>query len=404
MRPHFIHMIQRKTRQLLLGGLIAFLIMHPAAGYSQQDTMGSRFHIGVFLPLYLDSAYDAAGNFRYSKTLPSFMNAGMESYLGILSAIDTLKKEGLPIDIHLFDSRSAKTKPETLISSDSLKDMHLLLGQVNVNEAALLSRYAAARKIPFVNLNLPNEAGSTANPYHILLNPTLSTHCAAIYKFLQKNYALAPIVMFRKKGAQEDRIRNFFADAEKNTAGVPLKIRWVNVEDTLDTEQLRLFLDSTKTTICVAGSLDLNFGTTLCRQLSTLSKSYKSILVGMPTWEQADFSRSAYRGVEVLYPTPHYVAPDNKLAQRLQSQLKSRFYARTGDYTYRAFETLFWLAHLNNIPADQLLQKIQQPANLLFTAIDVQPVPGKPGTAPAFSENKKLYFIKKIDGQSKGAF
>jgi len=399
-----MHLLNTFGRTLILTLLTAASLFAGKPAMAQTDTTEKRFKLAVFLPLYLDSAFDASGNYRYNKTVPPFMNAGMEAWLGVSAAIDTLKKEGIPADIHIFDSRTGKSKPELLIQEDSLRDMDLLVGQVNVNEAALLSRYAGAHKIPFINLNLPNEAGTTANPYHILLNPTLATHCTGIYKFLQKNFALNPVYFFKKKGAQEDRILGFFKDAEKKSASVPLKVKYINTEDSVDIEQLRSFLDTSKMNVIVTGSLDLNYGTTLLRQLSALGKSYKTTIIGMPTWEQADLTKPQFRGVDVYYSTTVSISPDNKLAPRLQLQLKTRNYTRTTETTYRAFEALYWLAHLYDQPKEHLLQKIQQPANLLFTGIDIQPVTLKPATPPDFSENKKLYFIKKTDGQVKGVF
>ena len=71
------------------------------------------------------------------------------------------------------------------------------------------------KKIPYINVNLPNDAGITDNPYFVMMNSTLQTHIDHLYKYLQKNYALSPIIIFRKKGQMEDIVRSFFDSAEK---------------------------------------------------------------------------------------------------------------------------------------------------------------------------------------------
>ncbi len=109
--------------------------------------------------------------------------------------------------------------------------MDLLIGHVNVNEANLLSQMAASLTIPFINVNLPNEAGATNNPYYVILNSTLMTQCAGIYKFLQKNFSVSTIVVFRKKGATEDILKNYLTEAEKSTLGLPLKMKYVTLEN-----------------------------------------------------------------------------------------------------------------------------------------------------------------------------
>ncbi|MEJ0081395.1 MAG: hypothetical protein WDM78_10725 [Puia sp.] len=51
----------------------------PIHGLAQtQDSL--KYHIAVFLPLYLDSAFDASGNYRFDQNFPKYLNPG----LGIL--------------------------------------------------------------------------------------------------------------------------------------------------------------------------------------------------------------------------------------------------------------------------------------------------------------------------------
>ncbi|WP_315817478.1 hypothetical protein [Paraflavitalea speifideaquila] len=87
----------------------------------------------------------------------------------------------------------------SILQSEEIKKMDLLIGHVNLNEANLLVQIAASHTIPFINVNMPNEAGATNNPYYVILNSTLSTQCVGIYKFLQKNFSVSTIVVFRKK-------------------------------------------------------------------------------------------------------------------------------------------------------------------------------------------------------------
>ena len=64
---------------------------------SGQDSTPVRQKIAVFVPLYLDSAFDAMDNYRYDKTFPKFINPGLEFYEGVQLAIDSMKKNGSKI-------------------------------------------------------------------------------------------------------------------------------------------------------------------------------------------------------------------------------------------------------------------------------------------------------------------
>jgi len=370
---------------------------------SAQDSTSRRASIAVFSPLYLDSAFDASGAYRHAKNFPKYFTAGVDFYQGIQLAIDSLQKENVELDVHIYDTRSKK-KLEAILQDEDLENIDLFIGHVNVNEASQLARVAAEKQIPFVNINLPNDVGVKANPNYIILNPTLGTHCTAIYKFLQKNYALSPIIYFRKKGTADDRLKSYFADAEKNTASVPLKMRYVTLEDTITTEQLKRFLDSTKNNICLAGSLDINFGLALARQLSAISKSYKSTVVGMPNWEQTDFNKSTYRGIEIVYSSPLYLNAENRLVQNIQHHYKTKFFSRTADIVFSGFETLYYFGHLVSDSTDAISSNFGAKKNTLFGEIDIQPVVNKQNGGTEYYENKKLYFIKKVDGVIKAVY
>src|SRR5689334_7460139 len=54
------------------------------------DSTDGRKRIAIFTPLYLDSAFDVAGNYRYdAKTFPRQSSAGLEFWEGAELAIDS---------------------------------------------------------------------------------------------------------------------------------------------------------------------------------------------------------------------------------------------------------------------------------------------------------------------------
>src|ERR1044072_8328490 len=199
--------------------------------------------IAIFSPLYLDSAFDDLNNYRYEKQFPKFINPGLEFYEGVQLALDSLAREGTQLEVFIYDTRSEK---ESLTQQLSKLDssIELILAYANPQESWNIASAAKSKKIPYININLPNDAGITDNPYFVMLNSTLQTHIGLLYKYLKKNYPLSPIIMFRKKGQTEDIVKSLFDDAGKNTSSVPLKIKYVDLADSFTVNQLRAKLDS----------------------------------------------------------------------------------------------------------------------------------------------------------------
>ncbi len=371
-----------------------------------QSGDSTKYHIAVFLPLYLDSAFDAAGNYRFDQNFPKYFNPGLEFYEGLQLAMDSLRKTGTSLDLTVYDTRSSSKSIKQILEDTAFSKMQLMLGDVNATELRLLANAARSMDIPFINVNFPNDGGVTNNPEFVILNTTLHTHCEAIYKFIQRNWATSNILYLRRAGTQEDRLYNDFAEIEKNTSSVPLKMKYVNVDNNFDPRILIPLMDSNLKTVVLVGSLDENFGKAVCSKLAPLGKTYPMKVLGMPTWDAVtDFNTPAYADLEIYYTTPFYVNPVDSLVITIQQYFKTRFYSRPSDMVYRGYETLLHFGQILAANRGRINGSIGVRKFKIFNDFDIQPVftnkenGNQTGAITLqYLENKKLYYVKKVNG------
>jgi len=363
----------------------------------------TKHKIAIFSPLYLDSAFDDLNNYRYEKQFPKFINPGLEFYEGVQLALDSLAKEEIPLEVFIYDTRSGK-EPLTQQLGKLDTTLELILGYANPQESWNIANVAKSKKIPYINVNLPNDAGITDNPYFVMLNSTLQTHIGLLYKYLQKNYALSPIIMFRKKGQMEDVIKSLFDEAGKNTQSVALKIKYVDLVDSFTVDQLMAKLDSNVHTVCIAGSLDENFGRRLSQQLASITRSYPLTVVGMPTFDNLtrDFTLPQYKGLEIVYSTPFYNSRMDKVSQGITDYFNSKMYARPSDMVMRGYEATWRFSKLLLEYGKDIASNLSRKEFNVFRELDIQPVINKQTTTLDYFENKKLFFVKWQDGIIKG--
>ncbi|HEY2349367.1 MAG TPA: amino acid ABC transporter substrate-binding protein, partial [Puia sp.] len=154
----------------ILSGLFIGLFLFcagPIQGRAQtHDSL--KYHIAVFLPLYLDSAFDASGNYRYDQSFPKFLNPGLEFYEGIELAMDSLRKKGTSLEITVYDTRSTKKSIQQMMEEPAFSNMQLILGYVNAGDLRILANVARNMEIPFINVNFPNDGGVTGNPEFVI--------------------------------------------------------------------------------------------------------------------------------------------------------------------------------------------------------------------------------------------
>jgi hypothetical protein len=385
-------------KRLLL--LVLIVVSCGSLTIAQTDSVPLKHKIAIFAPLYLDSAFDRANEYNYAKNVfPKFINPGLEFYEGAQLALDSLNKEGAELEVFIYDTRSATTTLEQQLARPEINDVSLIIAHCSNNEVRLLSEAAFRKKIPVINATVPNDAGTIENPYFILLNPTLRTQCEGIYKYVQKYYAINPLIVFRRKGTSDDHIKTIFDEYSKTTMSVPLKLKYVELPDNFTANQLKKYLDSNRTTLCIAGSLDMNFGRNLALQFASIVKEYPVVVMGMPTWDGIkDFSKPEYKGLEIVYSTPFYNAKTDKVSLGISNFFNNIMFARPSDMVFRGYETTWKFARLLLKHGKDLSSNLGNKQDKIFTDFDIQPVLNKKTMVLDYFENKKLYFLKWQNG------
>jgi ABC-type branched-subunit amino acid transport system substrate-binding protein len=384
---------------LLCGNLIVprtVLLAQPST-FSEK-----KIRIALFAPLYLDSAFDKNSEYRYgSKQFPKFIVPGLEFYEGALLALDSLRKEGAAIELIAFDNKAADKTIAEQLSSPACQGVDLIITYCSAAELKLFASAAKERKIPVININLPNDGGVLQNPYLVLLNSTLPSQCQSIYSYIRNRFSKHQLVVFQKKGALETRIRSYIEEAARKRGGTPPSIKFVELTDSFTVQQLTPWIDTLKATVCWIGSVEENFGKRISQQLVGLTKQrYKLTIVGMPTWDGIkEFSKTEYRGADIIFCTPFYSPRTDSLSQAIETFFGNQLYARPSDMVLRGYEATWRFT--------KLLLRYKKEVNLhlgskefaLFRETDIQPTlfAAQPGVIQYY-ENKKLYYLKWQDG------
>lgn len=396
------------NRQLITT-LLLTLSLYVARAQTDSSIVKPRPKVGIFIPLYLDSVFNASGSYKYSTNIPKYVLPGLEFYSGVRLALDSLQDADAGVEVFVIDTKDHTRTLQQAIDEE-VPDAALLIGMVQGSNAAselrTLAEAAHKHNIPFVSATWPNDGGISDNPSLVIMNSTLKSHTLAVYKYLQRSYFNDNIVVFRKPGQQEDKIKATLNDANQKTGSVPLKMQIVDIANDATTEDLMPYLDSTKNNAIYCASLDLAFGKNLLSKLSDLRTNYTSTVFGMPNWDDLGLNRPEYKGLEVVYTTPFLTASGAhpRLVTALANKFKARSRSRASDLVYRGYEiTLRYisnmLSHVDNIV------DLSDQEGRVFNDFDIQPIKLKPkNDQPDYYENRKIYFIKLTDGVVKGVY
>ncbi len=356
--------------------------------------------IALFVPLYLDSAFDAGNNYKLGKSFPRQSLSGLEFYEGAEFALDSLQKEGANLEFHVFDTRSNKSSITKLAATGIFDSLDLIIGSVSGSEYLQLANIAQQKNIPFVSATYPNDGGITSNPNVIIVNSKLNTHIQSLYSYLLKNHGTNKMIWFRRKTAADDRIAEIFKSLNNSASGGILNIKTVTLPDYFTINDIRKNLDSLRQNAVIAGSLDENFGRNLAVASLGLSKNYQISLIGMPTWEGIkDLAKSDFKPLPIIYSTTFYNPPTDKWSTAFEYNYRKKTFSRPSDMAYKGYEITYYFVKLLQKYDTALVANLSDKSYRLVTEFEFKPITwSKNATGPDYYENKRIYIIKRLNG------
>lgn len=361
--------------------------------------------VAVLLPLYLDSAFNGVTYKLGNNNLPQYILPGLEFYNGVMMAIDSLQKEGQHLEVMIHDTKSKDKSLNLLLVEPEIADAAFIIGSFTTkDELRKVADFAEAKNIPLISATYPNDGGITANPNLILINPTLPTHVEGIFKYVQRNYSLDNIVLVKRKSdAMDNYITDMIMDVAKKYSGLSLKMKYIEVSDVFNAQEIISHLDSTKKNIVLGATLNETFAGNIVRTLSSVKTTYESTAVGMPTWDNMrELSRADTKGVEIIYSTPYGYQKSDKFLGKLAATYKTKLNGRATDMVFKGYEAMYHFTKLYLKHGSSFMSNLSDKDFKIVNEYDIQPTKAKKeNPSTDYLENKKLYFIKKLDGAIK---
>lgn len=369
--------------------------------YAQNDTTNRPvYRVGIFAPLYLDSVF-SKGTFKYKQSVPRFIAPAVDFVQGALTALDSLQAGEDKINATIYDTKSYTEKIPDLVRNKKLDSLNLIIGSVRDEDFIQLAAFAKEKNIPFISATYPNVSGITENPFLVVMNSTLKSHCDAIYSYILQNHGTDKIYLFRQKGRQEDMVASYFKAMNEQDGKPLLSLETVNIDEGFTTAFLKAKLDSNRKNVIIGGSLDETFAGNMVKACNEIYKSYPITLIGMPNWDNFDalYNKKTVTGFPVYFTTPFYTEKTDGFSRSLTAAYYRNYRAKPSDMAYKGFEAVYLFTKLlAKNPAD-FMNHLTDKSQKVFCDYNFKPVKlNDKAAVPDYFENKHLYLIKVLNG------
>jgi len=208
------------------------------------------------------------------------------------------------------------------------------------------------------------------------------------------------IIYVRRKNAADDRVADVFKSLNTSGTGSLVKMETIILPDKMIPKDLYSKLDSNKQNIIITGSLDENFGRNVAIAALGMSPSYKTTLVGMPTWENIkDLSKPDFNLLPIIYSASFFNNPENLWSISFEEKYRKKTFSKPSDMAYKGFEITWLFLQMLNKYDSTLISHIGEKDFRLMTDYDFRPIQwNKDSTIPDYYENKRVYIIKRLNG------
>lgn len=388
--------MQVVIRTLLLTLFLFTCLLPPPA--RAQGRAGKPLRIGLFVPLWLDSAFSSTGEYRYGKGFPRQSISGLECYQGVAFALDTLRQTGkVNIELTVFDIRSQEGNIFLVTRLPKMDSLDLLIGQVSGAEYLHLAEAARRRRIPFLSTSYPNDGGVRDNPYVLITQARLPSHLQALNNHLTASLGIGQnAIWLRRLHPNDDRLAEAFREMQ---GGRTPKYRTLAMPDTFSVWQLLRHLDSTRLNILIAGSLDEAFGLRLVENCLSIDKAYRITVIGMPTWEGLSALRSSrYQSIPIEHTVAFYRPAIAAWGDRLEEEYRRRTYSRPSDVVFKSFQAAYHLTRLLLQYDTAWRSHLNDPELSAQSDFNFQPARIQSATVIDYLENKRIYLIRREEG------
>jgi LysM repeat protein len=306
----------------------------------------------------------------------------LEFMEGSLLAIDSLRSEGISVNVFFFDTQKSPARTREILSSPDFQNTDLIIGPFFSYNVEIVSEYSRINRIPMVS-PLSGEEGPVAkNPFFFQLNPGYKPEYDRIADYLS-GFSDSNIVFILGTDSIEKIKYNYLKEdfLKRSSLVSPPDSQYIKeivYDYTVDaslSEDILKTLSLEKNNIVVVPETDEAFVSTVVTQLYFQLKTYNISVVGMPHWntfQNIDFLY--YHKLSLSYFTPYYFSYDSANVRHFLKDYRNCFYSepvtltkKGGSYAFLGYDLSYnflkimnkygrrFILHLNDTVGHELM-------------------------------------------------
>jgi len=341
----------------------------------------------------------------------------IDFYEGALLALAELQKEGLDLNVYVYDTEKNPKRVQEILRQPHLQNVDLMIGPVYNQPLKLASNFSKRFKILQASPFSPTTSFINENPFYLQMQPTMDVHCAFIYKYLNSVPDYNNVILLHQPRNNEQKMADKFKRLEREsifdgsieTGDLgPMTLRemiFVGGDEGSRGQRTEndLFLEyllPDRPNVFVVTSFSESFANDMLRRLYAYSEKYEIIVIGMPNWDRfTNINVDYLMDLSVQYSRNYFYNKTDEKAAGVARNYRMKTNAPMPENASRGYDMVYYLGQLmQEQEDDQVFPYISNDDfEGTFSGFNFQPYYDDSTRTLHYFENQHLYMLKYED-------
>jgi LysM repeat protein len=255
----------------------------------------------------------------------------LEFFQGTLLAIDSMRQDGMKLEIRYFDTRKSIDRTRSILMDDDLKDFDLFIGPFYDYNLEIVTEFARRNRIPLVTPFHNDLELLRSNPYLFQLSPSLERGYREAAKLVASKY-MYNIVYVRQEDSLDVEKHEYFKQLifdgfDDYHPSEPVVFKEV-IQKLGHTEEIIQSLSTDKKNLVVVPTADEALASSVVSSLYYQLNNFDIEVIGTPFWtEFTSIDFRYYHKLNVMFYSPFWVDYHDPSVEYFMAKFRNNFYS-----------------------------------------------------------------------------
>ena len=317
----------------------------------------SRYNVAVLLPFASEGSDTVRINRLLNGTaqLPLLTQISADFYQGVLIAVDSLARQGLKVNLYVYNMPSSTDtsnhRLDSILRIPMLPAMNLIIGPAYASQFKIVARFAAQHNIPIVSPLSPDNNILLGNAFTSKATPSPLTEMEDMADYIAAHHGRDNVIILHHRYAADDNYFNAFKKKYNSDLQLDSKTDTATVADYTDNmSKLGDKIAKDKNNIIVVPYQGESFVTKLVNQLANSKYSDDDSLVvyGMHNWLNIDvLDMGDLDTLNFHFASNEFVNYSDSCTKSFIKKYRYNYYTEPSYYALQGFDiAYFYLSEL----------------------------------------------------------